>query len=48
MRLRKFQIELSGFFQGYNKFIDVERFNNINDIIHDVLNDCEQFLKIII
>jgi len=44
MKLRKFQISCPVFW-GYNKYIDVEKYNNINTILNDVLNSCEEFFK---
>jgi len=44
MKLRKFQLSCPVFW-GYNKYIDIERFNNLNDIIKNVLDSCEEFFK---
>ena len=44
MKLRKFQLSCPVFW-GYNKYIDVEKYNNINDILNHVLNSCEEFFK---
>lgn len=44
MKLRKFQISCPVFW-GYNKYIDIEKYNNINDILIHVLNSCEEFFQ---
>ena len=44
MKLRKFQLSCPVFW-GYNKYIDIERYNNLNDIIKNVLDSCEEFFK---
>ena len=44
MKLRKFQISCPVFW-GYHKYVDIEQYNNLNDIINNVLNDCELFFK---
>ena len=44
MKLRKFQLSCPVFW-GYNKYIDIERYNNLNDIIRNVLDSCEEFFK---
>ena len=44
MKLRKFQLSCPVFW-GYNKYIDVEKYNNLNDILIHVLNSCEEFFK---
>ena len=44
MKLRKFQLSCPVFW-GYNKYIDIEKYNNIDDIMKEVLNSCEEFFK---
>jgi len=44
MKLRKFQLSCPVFW-GYNKFIDIEKYNNIDSIIKDILDSCENFFK---
>ena len=44
MKLRKFQLSCPVFW-GYNKYIDLEKYNNLNDILIHVLNSCEEFFK---
>ena len=44
MKLRKFQLSCPVFW-GYNKYIDLEKYNNIHDIMKEVLNSCEEFFK---
>ena len=44
MKLRKFQISCPVFW-GFNRFVDVEKYNNSDDIIRDFLDKCEQFFK---
>jgi len=44
MKLRKFQLSCPVFW-GQNKFVDIEKYDNINDIIRDTLNSFEQFYK---
>jgi len=44
MKLRKFQLSCPVFW-GYNKYIDVEKYNNLNDIIIHVLKSCEDFFQ---
>tara|TARA_Y100000591_G_C21843629_1_gene707271 strand:+ start:2548 stop:2850 length:303 start_codon:yes stop_codon:yes gene_type:complete len=44
MKLRKFQLSCPVFW-GYNKYVDIERYNNLNDIIENVLNSCEEFFR---
>ena len=44
MKLRKFQISCPVFW-GFNRYIDVEKYNNMNDIIREFLDLCEQFFK---
>ena len=44
MKLRKFQLSCPVFW-GYNKYIDIERYNNLNDIIKNVLDSCEEFFR---
>lgn len=44
MKLRKFQISCPVFW-GFNRFIDIERFNNVQDIITHFLDNCEEFWK---
>jgi hypothetical protein len=44
MKLRKFQLSCPVFW-GYNKYIDVEKYNNINDILKHVLNSCGEFFQ---
>ena len=44
MKLRKFQLSCPVFW-GYNKYIDIEKFNNLNDIMTNVLDSCEEFFK---
>ena len=44
MKLRKFQLSCPVFW-GYNKYVDIERYNNLNDIIRNVLDSCEEFFK---
>ena len=44
MKLRKFQLSCPVFW-GYNKYIDVEKYNNLNDIMTHVLDSCEEFFK---
>jgi len=44
MKLRKFQLSCPVFW-GYNQYIYIEKYNNIDDIINDVLNSCEVFFK---
>ena len=45
MKLRKFQLSCPVFW-GYNKYIDIEKYNNIKDILNHVLNSCEEFFKL--
>ena len=45
MKLRKFQLSCPVFW-GYNKYIDIEKYNNLDDIMKEVLNSCEEFFKI--
>lgn len=44
MKLRKFQISCPVFW-GFNRYIDIEKYNNINDILSYFLNSCEEFFK---
>ena len=44
MKLRKFQLSCPVFW-GYNKYIDVEKYNNLNDILIHVLKSCEEFFQ---
>ena len=44
MKLRKFQLSCPVFW-GYNKYIDIEKYNNVVDIIKDILDSCESFFK---
>jgi hypothetical protein len=44
MKLRKFQLSCPVFW-GQNKFVDIDKYNNINDIIKDTLDSFEQFYK---
>ena len=44
MKLRKFQLSCPVFW-GYNKYIDIEKYNTIDDIIKDILDSCERFFK---
>ena len=44
MKLRKFQLSCPVFW-GYNKYIDVEKYNNLDDILKYVLDSCEDFFK---
>tara|TARA_B110001469_G_scaffold126877_1_gene145764 strand:+ start:200 stop:502 length:303 start_codon:yes stop_codon:yes gene_type:complete len=44
MKLRKFQLSCPVFW-GYNKYIDVEKYNNIDDIMKYILDSCEEFWK---
>ena len=44
MKLRKFQLSCPVFW-GFNKYIDIEKYNNIDDILKDVLDSCEEFFK---
>jgi len=44
MKLRKFQLSCPVFW-GYNKYIDVEKHNNSETILIDILNSCEAFFK---
>ena len=44
MKLRKFQLSCPVFW-GYNKYIDIEKYNNVDDIIKDILDSCESFFK---
>jgi len=44
MKFRKFQISCPVFW-GYNKNIDIESFNSIDEIIKEVLDSCEDFFK---
>ena len=45
MKLRKFQLSCPVFW-GYNKYIDLEIYNNINDILNHVLTGCEEFFQL--
>jgi hypothetical protein len=44
MKLRKFQLSCPVFW-GYNTYIDIEKYNNLNDILIHVLNSCDEFFK---
>ena len=44
MKLRKFQIS-DPLWWGFNKYIDVEKYNNINDIVKYFINECGLFLE---
>jgi hypothetical protein len=44
MKLRKFQLSCPVFW-GYNKYVDVEKYNNLNDILIYILNSCEEFFR---
>lgn len=44
MKLRKFQLSCPVFW-GYNKYVDIERFNNLDDIVVNVLDSCEEFFR---
>ena len=44
MTLRKIQLSCPVFW-GYNKYIDIEKYNNLEDIMKNVLDSCEEFFK---
>ena len=44
MKLRKFQLSCPVFW-GYNTYIDIDKYNNLNDILKNVLNSCEEFFQ---
>jgi hypothetical protein len=44
MKLRKFQLSCPVFW-GQNKFVDIDKYNNIHDIIRDTLDSFEKFYK---
>ena len=44
MKLRKVQLSCPVFW-GYNKYIDIEKYNNVDDILKQVLDSCEDFFK---
>ena len=44
MKLRKFQLSCPVFW-GYNKYIDIEKYNSIEAIFKEVLDSCETFFK---
>ena len=44
MKLRKFQISCPVFW-GYNQYVDIDKFNNLDDIIKYFLDGCEEFFK---
>jgi hypothetical protein len=44
MKLRKFQLSCPVFW-GQNKFVDLDKYNNIDAIIKDTLDNFEQFYK---
>jgi len=44
MKIRKFQISCPVFW-GYNKNVDVDNYNSIEDILKEVLDSCEVFFK---
>ena len=44
MKLRKFQLSCPVFW-GYNKYIDIEKYNSIDAILKEVLDSCESFFQ---